>query len=78
MDLGCASASPSPQLTPPSSVRCLASERGAEGEAESWCSRIPALVNTPTAQLKHLTVFIKQLAANRVGSAGRVGVYTSD
>ena len=41
------------------------------------CTDLLSGKHSQTAQLKHLTVFIKQLAANRLGSAEQVGVYTS-
>lgn len=48
--------------------------------AQSSCGNpCPALLRKYSrSRLKHLTVFIKQLAANRLGSAEQVGVYTSD
>lgn len=52
--------------------------QGAEELRRSPLCAASCSVNTLAARLEHLTVFIKQLAANRLGSAEQVGVYTSD
>lgn len=61
---------------PPGAVPRSLKERRAAAGIPAPLS--PYSLNAPAARLKHLTVFIKQLAANRLGSAEQVGVYTSD
>lgn len=62
----------------PTHIPMNAAHRGAAAAQRcDLCTDLFSGKHSQTAQLKHLTVFIKQLAANRLGSAEQVGVYTS-